>query len=312
MLEASGALIWDRDGLNWPNRDASRFVQAGPVTWHVQTIGQGPPALLVHGTGASTHSWAFLAPYLESRFTLVMVDLPGHGFSSALPQAQMSLPGITAALGALLSEMRIEPVLAVGHSAGAAILVRMALDRLIAPEMVVAINGALSPFPGAASHIFTALAKLLFLNPLTNRFFSWRAGQSGAVARLIEGTGSHIPAASMQAYERLFRSPVHIGGALAMMANWDLPGLAAALPRLEVPLLQIIGSNDRAIPPDQAFQIARRVPGATVEMLRGPGHLVHEEEPRLVAELIVKAALPQNRPHAALEQAVASEPAPSG
>ena len=43
-------------------------------------------------------------------------------------------------------------------------------------------------------------------------------------------------------------------------------------------------------PPDEAFRIARRVPAATVELLRGPGHLMHEEEPQRVADLILQAA----------------------
>ncbi len=294
MLDTSGALIWDRDGGDWPNSWASRFVRAGGISWHVQQIGQGPPALLLHGTGASTHSWTWLVPHLEDRFTLIVPDLPGHAFTQALPGDAMTLPGIAAALSALLAELRVGPHLAVGHSAGAAILAHMALDGAIAPGLAVSINGALSPFRGAASHIFPAMAKLLFVNPLASRFFVWRARQPGAVRKLIEGTGSHIPDRSLALYQRLFLSPDHVAGALAMMANWDLGPLAQALPRLPPPLLQIVGSNDRAIAPDQAFQLAQRMPGASVELLRGPGHLVHEEEPRRVAEAIMHAATVAN------------------
>jgi magnesium chelatase accessory protein len=290
MADTSGALVWDRDGRDWPNRQSSHFVRADGIVWHVQQFGQGPPALLLHGTGASTHSWAWLAPHLRDRFTLIAADLPGHAFTEALPRGEMTLPGIAAALAALLAELGVSPRLAVGHSAGAAILAQMALDGAIAPDLIVALNGALSPFKGAASHVFPAMAKLLFVNPLASRFFVWRAGRTGAVERLIEGTGSQIPARSLAIYQRLFLSPAHVAGALAMMANWDLRPVAEALPRLGPRLLQIVGSNDRAIAPDEAFQLAKRVPGAIVALLRGPGHLIHEEDPRKVAELIMKAA----------------------
>ena len=133
-MSDDAALIWDRDGRDWPHREASQFVTAGGITWHVQQYGQGPPLLLVHGTGASTHSWAWLAPLLAGRFSLVAMDLPGHGFTSAIPAARMSLPAISAALGDLLRTLHIAPAIAVGHSAGAAILARMALDGLIAPQ----------------------------------------------------------------------------------------------------------------------------------------------------------------------------------
>ena len=63
------ALIWERDGRDWPNRQASRFVRAAGIRWHVQAMGEGPVLLLLHGTGASTHSWRRLAPLLATRFS---------------------------------------------------------------------------------------------------------------------------------------------------------------------------------------------------------------------------------------------------
>ncbi len=289
MAARSAALDWATQGADWPNCEASRFVEAAGIRWHVQQLGSGPPALLIHGTGASTHSWAWLAPYLSERFALTMIDLPGHAFTSALPAGGMTLPGLSAALGDLTRVLGFSPVLAIGHSAGAAILVRMTLDGRIAPERLVPINGALMPFPGMAGRIFPAMARALFLNPFTPRFFSWRAAQSGAVERLIEGTGSHPPARSLELYRRLFASPAHVAGALAMMANWDLALLVRDLPGLKCELFQIVGSGDRAIPPDQAFRIAKRAPNAKVELLRGLGHLAHEEDPARVAAAILGA-----------------------
>ncbi len=290
MASSPGALDWDRDGRDWPNREASRFVEAGGLRWHVQQFGEGPSALLIHGTGASTHSWARLTPYLQGRLSLLAMDLPSHAFTSAVPTARMSLPSVSEAVAALLTALDFEPKLAIGHSAGAAILARMALDGRIAPRMIASINGALSPFPGIAAHIFPAMAKMLFLNPLTPRVFAWRAAQAGAVEKLIEGTGSHIPPESLALYRRLFSSPTHVAGALAMMANWDLDRLMLDLPHLGPHLLQIVGSIDLAIPPERSFEVARRVPGSAVELVRGAGHLAHEENPESVAEAILRAA----------------------
>ena len=74
-------LDFARDGADWPLREASRFVEAGGLRWHVQTLGEGPPALLIHGTAGATHSWRGLAPLLARDFRLVAPDLPGHGFT---------------------------------------------------------------------------------------------------------------------------------------------------------------------------------------------------------------------------------------
>ena len=80
-------LNWERDGRDWPNRASSRFVDAGGLRWHVQVMGEGPVVLLIHGTGASTHSFRALAPLLAPHFTVVVPDLPGHGFTDAPPSA---------------------------------------------------------------------------------------------------------------------------------------------------------------------------------------------------------------------------------
>ena len=53
----------------WPNAAHSRFVRAGGIVWHVQMWGHGPPLLLLHGTGAATHSWRGIAPLLAPHFS---------------------------------------------------------------------------------------------------------------------------------------------------------------------------------------------------------------------------------------------------
>ena len=129
----SDRLDWQRDGAGWPHAEASRFVNAAGLRWHVQQMGprdasDAPWALLIHGTGAATHSWRGLMPLLAARYNVLAVDLPGHGFTSMAPAAQMSLPGMAQALAVLLIDLKLAPQLIVGHSAGAAIGARMALD----------------------------------------------------------------------------------------------------------------------------------------------------------------------------------------
>ena len=99
-VSASRRLGWERDGSDWPNRRHSRFVDAAGLRWHVQCAGAGPSLLLLHGTGAATHSWRDVLPRLATRFRVVAPDLPGHGFSSAPEDRGFSLPGMAAGIGA--------------------------------------------------------------------------------------------------------------------------------------------------------------------------------------------------------------------
>lgn len=277
----------ERPPRDWPNREASRLVTAAGIRWHVQVMGSGPAVLLLHGTGAATHSWRALAPLLAQNFTVVAPDLPGHGFTGRLP-GRASLPAMAAAVADLLRALDVAPALAIGHSAGAAILARMALDRSIAPAALVSLAGALLPLGGPVGRLFSPLAGLLALTPLVPRIFAWTASDDRAVERLIRETGSAIEPAGMALYARLLRDPGHVGGALAMMADWNLDALDRALPSLPVPLVLVVGSRDRTIPPEQAEAVRRRVPGSRIVRLSGAGHLVHEERPEQVAALIAE------------------------
>jgi magnesium chelatase accessory protein len=287
----SAALDWQRDGADWPHRDASRFVDAGGVRWHVQQMGQGPALLLLHGTGASSHSWRDLAPLLAPHFSLVMPDLPGHAFSSRPPPAQMSLAGMARALAALLGALELRPALALGHSAGAALALRMSLDGLLDTAAIISINGALVPFGGLPGRVFAPVARLMAAQAWVPQVFARRAARPEVLARLLAATGSTLDARGVELYGRLVRSPAHAAGALAMMANWDLDSLWSDLPQLRVPLHLLVGGNDRTVPPRQALRTLARLPGTTLDRLPGLGHLAHEERPELVAGHVLTRGL---------------------
>jgi magnesium chelatase accessory protein len=282
-------LVWDEDGRDWPNRSASRFVTAGGLHWHVQTMGQGPVMLMLHGTGATTHSWAHLAPPLAKRFTLVMPDLPGHGFTGLPSRRRLSLNGMSALLGDLLTAMNVRPAYVVGHSAGAAIGLRMTLDGQLASRGIVSLNGALMPFAGLAGIAYPALAKLLFLNPFSISILARKTAVPGTVKKLIEGTGSSLDEAALNFYERALRTKRHIAAASGMMAHWDLRALKGDLPRLTTPLSLICGENDRAVPLGVATDVMKLVPHASLRVLEGLGHLAHEESPGRVVDAIFDA-----------------------
>lgn len=270
----------------WPNRQSSRFVQSGGLTWHVQVAGTGPVLLLVHGTGAATHSWRDVLPLLAAHFTVVAPDLPGHGFTSAPAGHRLSLPAMARDLKNLVETLGLPPALAMGHSAGAAILARMVIDGLIAPSGLVSLNGAFLPLGGTAGPIFAPLARLLVGLPVLPQLFAWRAGDPRVVNRLLAGTGSRLDPAGVALYVRLVRNPGHAAAALRMMASWDLAPLVRDLPKLKIPLLLVAGAGDRAIPPADAARVAALVPGSRVVTWPALGHLAHEEDPAATATLV--------------------------
>ena len=279
---------WERDGTDWPHREASRFVEAGGIRWHIQEFGaeDAPVCLLLHGTAGATHSWEGLAPLLAERYRVVAMDLPGHGFTGRPSTRLMSLPGMAGLVGELCAGLTIEPEIVVGHSAGVAIALQMVVDGAIAPRAVFSINGALMPFKGMAGQVFPALAKALFINPVVPSIFSWTASEA-RVKRLLQSTGSRLSPRAEGLYARLFNDPGHVGAALGMMASWDLAALRTRWTEIDIPLHLIVGTTDGTIPPSDAREISRGIAGATTHPLNGLGHLAHEEDAARVAAVIL-------------------------
>lgn len=279
------------EGRDWPNRASSRFVAAGGLDWHVQELGNGPDLLLVHGTGASSHSWRDVAPLLATRFRVIVPDLPGHGFTSTPASGGFTLPAMAGALSDLLRVTDVDPALVVGHSAGAAVLVRMTLAGLIAPEAIIGINAALLPLSGIPRWIFSPLAKLLASAPFIPRLVARRAGRPGAIDKLIADTGSRLDRTGIRLYQQLIQTPEHVAGALSMMANWDLVSLEHEIAELRTPLQLLTASGDRTVSPADAERVCALTSCARIGALGQLGHLAHEERPRIVSREIIRLAI---------------------
>jgi magnesium chelatase accessory protein len=286
---------WETEGLDWPNRKFSRFVGASGLRWHVQEFPSladehkesAPVILLLHGTGSSSHSWREVAPLLAQHARVLVLDLPGHAFTSMPHATEQSLPGMARHVASLLSSLSISPTLVVGHSAGAAVAARMVLDQAITPKALVSLNGALLGFSGLAGQFFSPIARVLASMPLVARFFTWQSADLATVERLIASTGSKLDTRGLQLYAQCVRNEGHVDAALAMMAHWDLQQLQSELHKIKIPLWMVAAHNDLTVPAEQAAQVAKELQFSELVMWPKLGHLAHEEDPTLCVDLIV-------------------------
>jgi len=270
----------------WPHRAASRQVRVLPHDWHVQVSGSGPDLLLLHGAGASGHSFRKLVPLLGG-YRLVVPDLPGHGFTRAGNRARLGIDPMAEDLARLCAEQGWHPVAILGHSAGAALALRLAELLPVPPRALVGINAALGTFEGVAGWLFPKLARLLAATPLMGRLLAGAPGAQGRVERVLGSTGSKLDHEGLRLYQTLMASPAHLDCTLAMMAQWDLEPLIARLPRTRPPVLLVAAEGDRAVPPAVSRRAVDLIPVASFASVPRYGHLVHEEAPGQVASLIL-------------------------
>src|SRR6516162_8904512 len=98
--------------------------------------GSGPVILLIHGIGDNSTTWEAVQAKLAQRFTVIAVDLLGHGQSDK-PRADYSIAAYANGMRDLLSVLDIERATVVGHSLGGGVAMQFAyqfpqlVDRLI-------------------------------------------------------------------------------------------------------------------------------------------------------------------------------------
>jgi len=265
---------WQRHKHRWPNAAHSSFVRAARHEWHVQSMGDGPTTLLLHGAGASTHTWADIFSTLGETGRVIAIGLDP----------------MTEDISALLTALDVIPDLIIGHSAGAAIALNLA-PTLTSQPHIISINGAVENFSGVPGVLFPMVAKLLSLNPATAHFFSFFSANEARVKRLIASTGSTLTPRQLSYYQALVSDVSHVNATLSMMAQWSLEDLPERLAKITSPVLFLTGARDGAVPPEASHRAAKHIAHATVETMPMLGHLMHEEDANAVIARI-RAAQP--------------------
>ncbi len=262
----------------------ARQFRSGPHDWRVLHGGKGPLILALHGAGASACSMGPLADCLTDRYTIVAPDLPGHGMTRLGSRSRSGLGPMAADVAAMVNENFGQPVAIVGHSAGGAIA--LATDDAWSNAPRILINPALAPFDGAAGWVFPRLARALSSAPFATSVLSRSFANKSRIQGLLRQTGSAVSDEAVERYQALASSEAHVRGTLNMMAQWDVVPLRDRLPAYEAPTFFILGKNDRTVSPDMSKIVAGRMPFARIREVDG-GHLLHEEDPGTVADLIV-------------------------
>ena len=259
---------------DWPLRAHARRLRARHDWWVVEH-GDGPQVLMLHGAGASGHSFAALVQAMPGCRCLVP-DLPGQGFTRPGSRGRFGIAPMAEDVAALCAAAGWSPKLVIGHSAGVPLALQ--LSTLMPLDRLIGINAALGQFDGAAGFLFPLLARALAATPFVPALVSRMWGNPGKVRQLIEGTGSRLDVAGIAPYVTLVKRATHVDGTLGMMAAWRVDRLMAGAASLTVPVTLITTAGDRVVPPRISRDAARMLPRAEVRDLPALGHLAHEED----------------------------------
>ena len=253
----------------------ARFERAGLVTAYA-VEGAGPPLLLIHGVGASLDNWDGVVAALGGRFRTIRFDLRGHGESSK-PPGPYSAALFAADARALLDHLGIDRCHVAGHSLGATVALRLALDAPDRVERLALLSAAAGRTEEERQRVLERLAIVAdgipgehFRRSLPRWFTDeFRAANPELLERYAARNMANDPRAYAAAYH--------------VLATTDLADEAAGI---RVPTLIVTGEGDVGSNPRMARLLHARIPGSRLEILSGLRHAILIEAPARVAPLL--------------------------
>lgn len=259
----------------------------GDVTLAVDSRGDGPALLLVHGFPLDHGLWAHQVAAL-ARWRRIAPDLRGAGVSDA-PDGGYSMTAYADDLARLLDRLHIERAVVAGLSMGGYIAFEMLrrhgarvmglilVDTRAEADSVEARKGREDMIEIARTQGAAAVAERM-------------------VPRLLgRSTQQTQPHVVEQVKTMVGRTPVPgIVGALSAMR--DRPDSTPLLPTIDVPTLVVVGAEDETTPPPAARAMASAIPSAAMTIIPGAGHLSPLEAPTAVTRVMAEflEALPKS------------------
>ncbi|HEY3355052.1 MAG TPA: alpha/beta fold hydrolase, partial [Polyangia bacterium] len=251
----------DLDIIGAPNQI---LVNGTRLVWG--ELGAGPPLVLLHGLWDSHRAWRRVAPLLAPHFHVLMLDLPGHGWSGR-PDAPYTLAYFADMVGGWMEAIGLARAHVCGHSFGGGVAEYMLLPahRARVDRLALVAAGGL----GREVNVGMRLAAVPVLGPLVTPL-ALRVG-SPLVARLLPQLLGHMEPAEAKVVQRMCRRPgsirafqralgavIDVRGQYVQMAQRDHE--IADLP----PIALFWGTRDPMIPAHHGTRFLERVSGASL------------------------------------------------
>ena len=247
--------------------------------------GHGDPAvLLVHGWACDENYWHAQLDALKSRYTVVTIDLAGHGASGA-NRSDWSVANYAQDIVAVARQLPNSQLVLVGHSMGADVALAatpLIGERVIGVVAVEALRSVGQP-PLTARDIDRKVAPFSadFVGT-TRNFVSSQLFAPGADPALVQKV----------AYNMSLRSPAVAVPSMRALLQMDLAGL---LPAIHVPVYAITSD----LLPTDAARIRRALPDFHLDVLDHTGHFLMLEAPARFNPLLLQdlEAITQHAAH---------------
>ncbi|MEU0035236.1 alpha/beta fold hydrolase [Streptomyces sp. NPDC006333] len=255
------------------------------VTVSYARVGTGEPLLLLHGIGHHRQAWDPVVHILAAEREVIAVDLPGFGASPALPDGLThDLGTVVPVLGALCEALELDRPHVAGNSLGGLLALELGREKLV--RSVTALSPAGFWTTAERRYAFGVLmamrlgARRLPL-PAVERLSRTVAGRAALTSTIYARPGRRSPEAVVAetlalAHAEGFAETLRAG--ISVQFTDDVPGL---------PVTVAWGTRDRLLVRRQGIRAKQIIPRARLVRLPGCGHVPMNDDPALVARVLL-------------------------
>lgn len=243
--------------------------------------GVGSPIVLIHGVGLRAEAWLNQVPVLSEHHTVYAIDMPGHGESDLLADADAGLDEYVDLIATWIQAEIKEPVIMMGHSMGSMIALNFAARYSGICSGVAALNSVYRRSPQAKQAVQQRALDMIENPVLSNvttpisRWFDDNAkGFEKQMASLCE---QWLLAAPAKGYARAYQ-----------IFSQNNGPKDEALASLEMPAIFITGEGDANSSGDMSKRMAALCPDGHYVVIEHARHMVQMTHPDEINQLLVK------------------------
>jgi pimeloyl-ACP methyl ester carboxylesterase len=271
------------------------YVVVAPAeTVHVEAwAGAGKPIAVIPGLFGASFTFRKVIPLLAAQgFRPIVIEPLGTGFSSRPLKADYSLAAQSRRIAAVLDSLRTGPVLVLGHSLGAAMAFRLAIDRPDLVRGIVSIEGG--PTEEATTPMFRSAMRYLpwvklfgGINLVRRKVRGMLVDSSGDPSWVTDGVVAGYTVGEARDFDATLKT------FLAMSHAREPAKLAPRLGAIACPVTLIVGTahHDGDVPVQEVALMSNAIKSFEVDSERGAGHYMQEERPAAVVSAVERLAL---------------------
>ena len=252
----------------------SKFMALNELRIHYRDEGTGDAIVLVHGTGASWHTWNAWAQELSQTHRVIRLDLPAYGLTGKVPKKRYSSKDYVDLIDAFLKELNVNQFHLAGNSLGGLGSWLYASYHPDKVQKLILIDP--SGFPSKKSPMVISLAKTPGINMLI-RYVTPKA----FIKKNLKEVYYNPDLISTQILDRYYELTLAPGNRTAFIdrAKIEQEDYTDRLGLITNPTLILWGAEDAWIPLKNAYRFEEKIATSTVVVMKETGHLPMEEKP---------------------------------